>query len=174
MEMSLAAERLRAWSGPQYTFGQDAYKKVKAAKVSVSPTPLQESQRLVAQAEAGALDLRNRLKEPLDQTKARDLNAKDMPSASDIPNNAKARDLMERQYNIQREEVPKDSVAELEKTASQVRSNLRMNNTRLMDLMDEIKDFYESQARERERESRSIRGNGTTDKSIRCVWRALN
>ena len=44
--------------------------------------------------------------------------------------------------------MPKDSAAELEKTASQVRYNLRMNNTRLMDLMDEIKDFYKSQARE--------------------------
>ena len=148
MDLSLGGERLRAWNGRRYTFGQDMYKKAMKAGICPPPTPLLEAQRLQAAAAAGALDLHARSKEPLDQTKARDVNEKHMPTQSEIDNTKKAQELLVAKDNLQKEEVPKESVAQLQKTAAQVRHNLKMNNVRLIDLMDEIKDFYESQARE--------------------------
>ena len=71
-----------------------------------------------------------------------------MSKDSDIESTKTANKLLEGKDNLQHAKDPKDGLAELQKGAAQVRHNLKMNNVRLFDLMGEIKDFYECQARE--------------------------
>ena len=112
------------------------------AGVCPPPTPLLEAQKLQAAGAVGALDLHGCSKEPSDQMKARDVNEKNILTQSEIDNTKKEQELLVAKDNLQKEEVPKESLARLQKTAAQMRHNLKMNNVRLIDLMDEINDFY--------------------------------
>ena len=137
-------ERLTAWDGPGFDENHRRYVQERASNVVLPPTPLQEAQRIRAQASYNALTNRNRL-EPVDQTKARE--ASKPPSAANILGKHVADGLTEARNNVLHEEPPKDSVAELQKNTSHLRHNLKMNNLKLVDVYQALQQYFASEKR---------------------------
>ena len=137
-------ERLSAWDGPGFDENHRRYVKERASQFVLPPTPLEEAQRIRAQASYNALTNRNRL-EPVDQTKARE--ASKPPTAANIIGKQVADHLTEARNNVFHEEPPKDSVAELQKNTSHLRHNLKMNNIKLYDIFQAMKQYFESEKR---------------------------
>ena len=135
---------LSAWDGPGFDENHRRYVQERASNVVLPPTPLQEAQRIRAQASYNALANRNRL-EPVDQTKARE--ASKPPSAATIIGKQVADGLTEARNNVLHEEPPKDSVAELQKNTSHLRHNLKMNNIKLVDVYQALHQYFQSEQR---------------------------
>ena len=141
---AIYGDRLSTWDGPTFNEDHRRYIQQSASQVVLPPTPLQEAQRIRAQTTYNALTNRNRL-EPIDQTKARE--ATKPPTSANIIGKKVADGLQEARDNILHEEPPKDSVAELQKNTAHLRHNLKMNNLKLIDFYDALRQHFQSEER---------------------------